>query len=192
MEKEKRRLSRDAQLFLSVFRLSACTFGGGFVIVPLMKKRFADELGWIDEKEMMDITAIAESSPGAIAVNAAILVGYHESGVRGALIAVAGTVLPPLIILSAVSFFYQAFRSNPEVGSVMAGILCGAAAVIADVVIDMIRPIIAERNLIALAMIAASFIAVRVFSVNAVAVLLACGLIGLILSFRKSKAGDLQ
>ena len=61
-------------LFVSTFQLSACTFGGGFVIIPLMRKKFVEELGWIEEQEMMDLTAIAQSSPGAIAVNASILV----------------------------------------------------------------------------------------------------------------------
>lgn len=60
------------KLFLSAFQLSACTFGGGFVIIPLMQKKFVDELHWIEEQEMMDLTAIAQSSPGAIAVNASI------------------------------------------------------------------------------------------------------------------------
>ena len=70
-----------AKLFLSTFQLSACTFGGGFVIIPLMRKKFVEQLGWIDEQEMMDLTAIAQSSPGAIAVNAAILVGYRVAGI---------------------------------------------------------------------------------------------------------------
>ena len=92
------------KLFLSAFQLSACTFGGGFVMIPLMQKKFVDELHWIEEQEMMDLTAIAQSSPGAIAVNASILVGYHVAGVFGALITVLGTVLPPLIIISIISF----------------------------------------------------------------------------------------
>ena len=78
------------QLFLSTFKLSACTFGGGFVIIPLMRERFVKELHWIDEEEMLDLTAIAQSSPGSIAINASILVGYHVAGIPGALITVVG------------------------------------------------------------------------------------------------------
>jgi len=74
------------QLFLSTFKLSACTFGGGFVIIPLMRERFVKELRWIEEEEMLDLTAIAQSSPGSIAINASILVGYHVAGIPGALI----------------------------------------------------------------------------------------------------------
>ena len=100
------------QLFLSTFKLSACTFGGGFVIIPLMRERFVKELHWIEEEEMLDLTAIAQSSPGSIAINASILVGYHVAGIPGALITVVGAALPPLIIISIISAFYQAFRSN--------------------------------------------------------------------------------
>src|SRR5450756_690699 len=94
------------KLFTSTFSLSAFTFGGGFVIIPLMRKKFVNELHWIEEIEMLDMTAIAQSSPGAIAVNASILVGYRLAGVFGALVTVFGTVLPPLIILSVISLFY--------------------------------------------------------------------------------------
>ena len=75
------------KLFLSTFELSACTFGGGFVIIPLMRKKFVEELGWIEEEEMLDLTAIAQASPGAIAVNASIMLGYHIAGIPGAILA---------------------------------------------------------------------------------------------------------
>ncbi|MCR5100203.1 MAG: chromate transporter, partial [Butyrivibrio sp.] len=128
-------MKKYRELFISTFKLSACTFGGGFVIIPLMREKFVKELGWIEEDEMMDLAAIAQSSPGAIAVNASVLVGYHVAGVIGALITAIGTVLPPLIIISVISMFYQAFRDNMIVNMVMAGMLCGVAAVIIDVVI---------------------------------------------------------
>ena len=136
------------KLFLSAFKLSACTFGGGFVIIPLMRKKFVEELHWIEEQEMLDLTAIAQSSPGAIAVNAAILVGYHAAGNAGAGIAVLGTVLPPLIIISVISFFYTAFRDNVIVNMAMTGMLAGVAAVIFDVVITMGKDILKKKRLL--------------------------------------------
>ena len=93
------------QLFVSTFYISAFTFGGGYVIIPLMKKKFVDELHWIDDEEMLNMAAIAQSSPGAVAVNASILVGYRVAGVVGAAISILGTVLPPLIIISVISLF---------------------------------------------------------------------------------------
>ena len=115
------------QLFLSTLKLSACTFGGGFVIIPLMRECFVKELHWIEEEEMLDLTAIAQSSPGSIAINASILVGYHVAGIPGALITVVGAALPPLIIISVISVLYQAFRSNRYVSMAMAGMLAGVA-----------------------------------------------------------------
>lgn len=166
------------ELFLSTVKLSACTFGGGFVIIPLMRKKFVDELGWIEEEEMLDLTAIAQSSPGAIAVNASILVGYHVAGIPGALLTVFGTVLPPLFIISIISMFYQAFRANQIVNLAIAGMLCGVAAVIFDVVINMAKTIFKTKRVLPILVMLGSFVAVRFFSVNIILIIFVCGLIG--------------
>lgn len=166
------------KLFFSTFQLSACTFGGGFVIIPLMRKKFVEELHWIEEQEMMDLTAIAQSSPGAIAVNASILVGYHVAGVMGALITVLGTVLPPLLIISVISFFYTAFRDNPIVNMAMTGMLAGVAAVICDVVITMGKEILKQKRVLPVVVLTASFVAVRFFAVNIILIIFICGVVG--------------
>lgn len=166
------------KLFLSTFQLSACTFGGGFVIIPLMRKKFVDELHWIEEQEMMDLTAIAQSAPGAIAVNASILVGFHVAGVLGALITVLGTVLPPLIIISVISFFYTAFRDNVIVNMAMTGMLAGVAAVICDVVVTMGRSIFQKKRILPIGVLVASFIAARFMKFNIILIILICAIIG--------------
>ena len=186
MEESKK--SMYAKLFFSVFKLSACTFGGGFVIVPLMRKRFVEELGWIEEQEMLDMTAIAQSSPGPIAVNASILIGYHVAGIPGALLTVLGTVTPPLITISIISLFYQAFRDNAIVNLVMAGMLCGVAAVIFDVVIDMVKQIIDRKRILHVLVLIGAFVAVRFFSINIIIIILVCGVIGALDSLYKLKA----
>ncbi len=166
------------KLFLSAFQLSACTFGGGFVIIPLMRKKFVEKLHWIDEQEMLDLTAIAQSSPGAIAVNASILVGYRVAGKLGALITVLGTVLPPLIIISVISFFYQAFRDNIIVNMAMTGMLAGVAAVICDVVLTLGKTVFTQKRLLPIVVLLVSFIAARFFEVNIILIILACGIVG--------------
>ena len=171
-------LQKYKTLFITTFKLSACTFGGGFVIIPLMRKTFVEELGWIEEDEMLDLTAIAQSSPGAIAVNASILVGYNVAGFPGAMITVLGTVLPPIIIISIISMFYKAFRDNVIVNMAMAGMLCGVAAVICDVVINMAKTIFQKKRLLPVIVMLGSFVAVRFFSVNIIIIILVCGLIG--------------
>lgn len=175
------------KLFASTFQLSACTFGGGFVIIPLMRKKFVEELGWIEEQEMMDLTAIAQSSPGAIAVNASILVGYHVAGISGAFLTVLGTVLPPLIIISVISFFYQQFRDNVIVNMAMTGMLAGVAVVICDVVINMVKTILQQKHALPVLVLAGSFTAVRFFHVNIMIVILVCGIIGAWETWKREK-----
>ena len=178
------------KLFFSTFKLSACTFGGGFVIVPLMRKRFVEELHWIEEQEMMDLTAIAQSSPGAIAVNASILVGYRVAGIPGALLTVLGTVLPPLIIISVISLFYQAFRDNAIVNMAMSGMLAGVAAVICDVVLTMSCNIFRQNRILPVCILAASFAAVRFFHVSIIPVILVCGALGALDIRYREKRGE--
>lgn len=182
-------LQKYKKLFFSTFKLSACTFGGGFVIIPLMRKKFVEELGWIQEDEMMDLIAIAQSSPGAIAVNASILVGYHVAGIPGAMLTVLGTVLPPLIIISIISMFYQAFRDNAFVNMAMAGMLCGVAAVICDVVISMAKNILQEKRLLPVIVMLGSFIAVRFLSVDIISIIIICGVIGAADTWHQGKIG---
>lgn len=165
-------------LFLSTLQLSAFTFGGGFVIIPLMRKKFVEQLHWIDEQEMLDLTAIAQSSPGAIAVNASILVGYRVAGIPGACLTVLGSILPPLVIISIISLFYAAFRDNPIVNMAMNGMLAGVAAVIIDVVYTMGRSIVKLRRLLPVLVMLLSFIAVRFLKVNILVIILVCGVIG--------------
>lgn len=166
------------KLFTSTFKLSACTFGGGFVIIPLMRKKFVEEMGWIEEQEMLDFTAIAQSTPGAIAVNASILVGFHVGGAVGAVVAVLGTVLPPLIIISVISLFYQAFRDNVYVNRVMAGMLCGVAAVIFDVVINMIGDVNGQKRKLPIVVMIGAFLAVRFFKISIIFIIITCGMVG--------------
>lgn len=172
------KMNKYRTLFLSALQLSTFTFGGGFVIIPLMRKKFVEKLHWIDEQEMMDYTAIAQSSPGAIAVNAAILVGYRVAGIAGALITVLGTVLPPLVILSVISFFYAAFRANQIVSMAMAGMAAGVAAVICDVVFTMGAGVLRQRRVLPVLVMAGAFAATCFFGVNVVVIILVCGVIG--------------
>lgn len=177
-------------LFTSTFKLSTFTFGGGFVIIPLIRKRFVEELHWIEEEEMVDLTVIAQSSPGAIAVNAAILVGYRVGGLLGALVSVIGTVLPPLIIISIISMFYQAFRDNLYVGIIMRGMLAGVAAVIIDVVWRMGQQLMKEKRLLPLIVMVLTFIASRYLRLNILLIIVMCALIGAIDSWYRMRRQD--
>lgn len=168
-----------AQLFITSLYISAFTFGGGYVIVSLMKKKFADDLGWLDDEEMLDMTAIAQSTPGAVAVNAAILIGYKIGGFLGAVVCTVATILPPLIIITAISFFYEAFQSNVYVAATLRGMQAGVAAVIADVVMSMGGKIAKTKDWIAITVMMLSFCGVYFLSINVVYILLFCGVVGM-------------
>lgn len=165
------------KLFSVTFYLSAFTFGGGYVIIALMRKKFVEDLHWINEDEMLNMAAIAQSTPGAVAVNASILVGYRMAGVAGALVAILGTVLPPLIILTVISYFYLAFKQSVIVTMVLKGMSAAIAAIIVDVVFKMGRNIIRNKTFYSIAIMFLAFLA-KIFFDRIVIILLVCGVVG--------------
>lgn len=185
----KKDFSFYKKLFLSTFSISAFTFGGGYVIVPLMKKKFGDELHWIKEDEMLDIVAISQSLPGPMVVDASALVGYRLAGISGALVALLATLLPPLITLSVISIFYQAFKTNPVVNAVLRGMQAGIAAIIADVVISGAMKIFKTKNLLSIFIMLASFCTVYFLNINVVLVIIACGALGAAMTLYRVRKG---
>ena len=183
---EKGRLIR---LFFSMLYISAFTFGGGFVIVTFMKRKFVDELKWIDEREMLDMTALAQSSPGAIAVNAAIQVGWKIAGFPGMIAAVLGTVIPPMAILSVISLFYQAFAENRYAALALRGMQCGVAAVILDVSVSLAINVIGTRQAVHMAVMAAAFVAAFFFGVNVIWIILCAAAAGILKAVADRKEG---
>ncbi len=167
-------------LFFNMLYISAFTFGGGFVIVTLMKQKFVDKLHWMDEGEMLDMTALAQSSPGAIAVNASILVGWRAAGFAGMLTAVVATILPPMVILSAISYCYKAFESNRYVALALKGMQAGVAAVILSVVFDLGGKVVRERSALSFFLMILAFLATFVFNVNVVLIILAAAAVGVV------------
>lgn len=168
------------KLFLSTLYLSAFTFGGGYVIVSLMKQKFVDELHWIEEDEMLDLIAIAQSAPGAIAVNGAIVVGYKLAGILGALTAITATIIPPFLVITVISYFYELFRENFLVSKILAGMQAGVGAIIASVVWDMGSGIVKQKDPSSLVIMAAAFVAACVFRVNVVYIILTCIAVGIV------------
>lgn len=167
------------QLFVSTFTLSAFTFGGGFVIASLMKRKFSDELGWFSEEEMLDITAIAQSSPGPIPINASVIIGYRIYGFIGSLVAVIGTALPPMIIISIISVFYNQFRSNRIIAIALQVMRAGVAAVIFDVVINLAKNVCKTKRFLYIALMIAAFMSVWFFNISAMLIIFACLFIGI-------------
>ena len=175
------------KLFVSTLYLSAFTFGGGYVIVTLMKKKFVDQYHWIEENEMLDLVAIAQSAPGAIAVNGAIVVGYKLAGMLGAAIAIIATIIPPFLIISLISVFYNAFRSNFIISEILSGMQAGVGAVIAAVVYEMGAGVVKGKDPLSVTIMATAFAAACFGGVNVIYVILVCAAIGIVRTLVKRK-----
>lgn len=179
-------------LFRITFSISAFTFGGGYIVIPMIRKYFVNNLELISEQELLDMAAIAQATPGAIAVNIAVLVGYRISGIIGAIISCIGTILPPLLILSVISFFYKTFRDNRVVSAILKGMETGVAATIADLVIDMGQGILKEKNLLLTLMAPIAFLASFVFNINVLVIIISCSILCFVQTYIKSRKGRIQ
>lgn len=162
-----------------MFVLSACTFGGGFVIVSLMKRKFVEDLKWLEDDEMLDVTAITQSCPGPLPVNASVIIGYRMAGVVGSLVAILGTILPPMIIISIISVFYEQFRTNRYIAIALQVMRAGVAAVIFDVVINLAKNVCKTRRVLYIAMMIIAFVCTYLLGVSAMIIILVCVAIGL-------------
>ena len=177
------------KLFKSTFIISAFTIGGGFVIIPLLKAKFVDEYKWMDDKEALNLVAIAQSAPGAIAVNGAIVVGYKLAGIAGALAAIIGTIIPPFLIISVISVCYQAFRDNFFVSQMLEGMQAGVGAVIASVTYEMGAGVVKEKDPLSLVILVCAFAAACFFKVNVIYIVLVCGAIGAVRTILAKRRG---
>ncbi len=173
------------KLFKSTFVVSAFTVGGGYVIIPLLKAKFVDEYHWISDKETLDMIAIAQSTPGIMAVNTSIMLGYRMAGISGAIVGALATVLPPLIIITLVAMFYDLIAKNEYVQLVLKGMQCGATALLLNVAIDLLVKQCKKKLLLPIAIIVATFVANLAFGVNIMILVALDGLIGLMLMREK-------
>lgn len=188
----KKDYSKLWTLFRSMFVLSACTFGGGFVIVSLMKKKYVEELQWLAEDEMLDVTAITQSAPGPLPVNASVIIGYRIAGILGSLTAILGTILPPMIIISIISLFYEQFRTNTYVSIALQVMRAGVAAVIFDVVLNLAHNVLTTRRILYISMMIVAFAAACILDVSAMLIIFTClgiGILDLIVQTYKEKHG---
>ena len=167
-------------LFTSTFYLSAFTFGGGYVMVPLMEEKFVHNLNWIAEDEMLDLIAIAQTAPGPIAVNTSIIIGYRIAGFKGAIVTALGTAVPPLIIMSIVAFIYQTIRDNVFVNNLLLGMQAAVAAIILNVVYNMVSRIVKKKKMTPIAVMVFSLVAGILLKINLLFILTFAALVGAI------------
>ncbi len=150
------------------------------MVIPMMKEHFVKRLGLITEEELLDMAAIAQSTPGAIAVNLAVLVGYRLGGLFGAIVNAIGTILPPIIILTIIARAYEAFRDNNMINALLKGMEASVAALIVNLVIDMFQIILQKRKLLLTLMVPATFIASFILEINVAFIIIGSALISLL------------
>ena len=152
--------------------ISAFTFGGGYVVIPMIRKYYVEQKQLFDEEELMKIAAIAQSSPGAIAINMSALAGYRVAGWQGMLISCSAAILPPLVILAIVSAIYSLIRDNVLINALLKGMEAGVAALIVDLIIDMFALIAKEKQPFYTLLVPIAFILNYVLKVNVAVILI--------------------
>ena len=128
---------KKLQLFWTFARIGAFTFGGGYAMIPLIQKETAEKRGWVSQEEILDVVAIAESTPGPIAINAATFIGYKTAGPLGAVCATLGVVLPSFLIIAGLSLLLQQFQSLRPVRYAFFGIRAGVLALVLRALVSM-------------------------------------------------------
>lgn len=168
-------------LFITLFKINAFTFGGGYTIVPVIRDEFVKKRPLIEADEMLNLTALAQSGPGPMAINTSLLTGYRLRGPIGAIVALIASVLPCLIIITALFYVYRTVRTNPWVNAafgVMGGVISGVLVVTTW---DMAKLALKQHKIFGLLLMVGAFVASFVFNLNAAMIIFACGLFGLAL-----------
>ena len=169
------------QLFITFLKIGAFTFGGGYAMIPLIQAEAADKRGWVTQEDILEIIAIAESTPGPIAINAATFVGYRVCGFWGAACATLGVVLPSFVVILLVSFLLRQFRQIRAVQYAFQGIRIGVLALLVKALWTMYRK--SPKGITGYIVMAAAFVLTAFCKVNVLLVIIGCALFGLISAF---------
>jgi len=169
-------MSNLREMFFIFLRIGALTLGGGYVMVPIMEDEIVHKRKWIDEKEFIDILAVAQSFPGAIAINTSIYVGYKLKKHVGAIVACLGLIIPPLVIISGAAALILEYGQEPLVQSLFKGIRPAVAGLIAAAVLRLSKNL--DKNVFNGILAVASFVIVGIVGLHPVAVIVSSGCIG--------------
>lgn len=168
------------RIFASFFKIGAFTFGGGYAMIPLIQKEAVEKRKWITDDDILEIIAIAESTPGPIAINSATFVGYRACGVLGSVCATLGVVLPSFAIILAISFVLRQFQQLEVVRYAFNGIRAGVLALLIKSLWTMYKK--SPKGWPSYVVMAGSFLLTAVFDVNVLFVIIGCAVFGLVTS----------
>ena len=179
-------------IFLSMLKIGCFAFGGGYAIIALLENEFISKRNWIDHDEFLDVVAIAESTPGPIAINVATYIGYKLKGVVGAVVATVGMCLPSFLIMYLVSLFYEQFMEITLVAAAFKGIQICVVYLIASAGLKMLKKMKkTPQNMIVFSVTCVGMILCTLFDIHISSVwfILAAGILGLSIFFiKKNKA----
>ncbi len=187
MESESK-LKTALRLFATFFKIGAFTFGGGYAMIPLIQKETVENHKWITDDDILEIVAIAESTPGPIAINSATFVGYRVCGVLGALFATLGVVLPSFIVISIIAFILNEFQELDVVQYAFFGIRAGVLALLVKALWSMFKK--CPHGVIPYTIAAVAFILSAIVDINVLYIIIGCALAGIISSLIIAKKTD--
>ncbi|MBP3420132.1 MAG: chromate transporter [Marinifilaceae bacterium] len=185
-----RAMGLNSKLFVSFFKIGGFTIGGGFAMIPLMQREVVEKHGWLDEKEFIDILAVAQSSPGIFAVNMATYVGKKIGGAGGAFMAVLGNIMPSLVSILAIAMFFRSFRENQVIEHIFMGVRPAVVALIAAPAFKMAKSLDIGWNNFWIPIVGA--VLISFMGVSPIYVILGAGLGGFIYGWikRRMKGGE--
>ena len=176
--------------YMIFFRMSAVTFGGGYAMLPILRREFVDNLGWMDEETIMDYYALSQSLPGLIAVNVSVFIGYRYKGVIGAIVAALGMVSPCIIIISAIALFLSGFRDNVYVQRALAGVSVCVVALILQTVLGLWKKGVKDK--LGIVIFAVIFALNLLTDISPVVLVIGCGIVGILAGFLRKDKGEVK
>lgn len=175
------------RIFVSFLKIGPVTFGGGYAMIPLIEREIVTNRKWIREEDIADIFAVSESIPGAIAINSATFVGYRVAGVKGAVAALLGVLLPTFLIVLGLCIAFLQVRDNPKIVAAFHGIRPAVVALIVYAAIKIGHTAVIDKTTLVTVVVAAAFL--MVFHLHPVAVIAGGALIGILLVKVKESMG---
>lgn len=172
-------------LFITFMKIGAFTFGGGYAMIPLIQREVVENRQWISDQDILDIVAIAESTPGPIAINAATFIGYKTGGFAGALVATIGVILPSFFMIYAISFVLNQFQNNQMVKYAFTGIRAGVLALIVKALYAMYRK--SKKSLFCYLVAGAAFFAATFLNLDVIVIIAGCAIAGLLMTVIASR-----
>jgi len=181
--RHKNMLKQYLDLFLVFLKIGTFTFGGGFAMIPLIEREIVTNNGWIESEDILDLFAISQSIPGAIAINTSTLVGYKIAGKRGALFATIGVVLPSFIIITSIASFFSSIGDNPNVGAIFTGINAAVIFLIINAALRMMKTSLVDK--LTITIFAITLILILVTDITPIILIIAGAIPGTLSYLRK-------